>query len=73
LIFNYTSPYVVSVGWDDETYPPGSVFMENGYLYIVKPDGETNYLSIDGDGFAFVRDVDIDLNEADCEVKVLTL
>ena len=70
---NYTSPYVDSVGWDDETYPPGSVFMENGYLHIVKPDGETNYLSTDGDGFAFVGDVDIDLNEADCEVKVLTL
>jgi hypothetical protein len=70
---DYTTPYVDTVGWDDETYPPGSVFMENGDIKIIKPDGETNYLSVSGDGFAFVGDIDINISSSECENRVLTL
>mgnify|MGYP000543923843 CR=1 FL=1 len=68
----YTDDYVSMVGLDDETYPAGTVFMENGDLKLVKPDGITNYISVGGDEFTFHGAVDIDISSASCDIKVLT-
>lgn len=35
----YSDDYVNVVSEDDDTYPPGTTFMETGNIQIVKPDG----------------------------------
>ncbi|NOQ74186.1 MAG: hypothetical protein GQ574_19415 [Crocinitomix sp.] len=69
---DYTTPFGDTVGWDDETYPSGSVFMETGDIKLIKPDGETNYLSVDDESFFFVGNVTIDVASFDCLNRVLT-
>jgi hypothetical protein len=49
--------------------------MENGILKLVKPEGETNYLTVTDDGFFFVGNVDIDVISEDpdsCDIKTLS-
>jgi hypothetical protein len=67
----YTDIYLEFVSTDDNTFPPGTLFVSSGNISYMKLGNVDVYQTINGDTLGYLGDIGIDVSYPQCSSKIL--
>lgn len=67
----YTDIYLDFVSTDDNTFPPGTLFVSSGNISYMKLGNFDVYQTINGDTLGYLGDIGIDVSYPQCSSKIL--